>query len=69
MIVHSVVYLKEIFHTGGVDNNLELLNNKIKKYSNKFKLLKSYKIPFKNNSFDCILINHVIGHIARTDLC
>ena len=58
--------LKRNFSYWGVDNNLELLNNKIKKYSNKFKLLKSYKIPFKNNSFDCILINHVIGHIART---
>jgi len=50
----------------GVDNNPELLKKSIKKHSKNFKFLKNSKIPFKKNSFDCILISHVIAHVKDT---
>ena len=59
--------LKKKISYWGVDNNPELLNRKINKYSKKFKFLKTNKIPFKRNFFDCVLISHVIGHVANTE--
>ena len=60
--------LKKGYSYWGVDSNSDLLDNKIKKYSRKFKIIRNYKIPFKKNSFDCILLSHVIGHIENTNL-
>ena len=60
-------HIKKKISYWGVDNNPELLNRKINKYSKKFKFLKTNKIPFKRNFFDCVLISHVIGHVANTE--
>ena len=59
-------FLGKKFTYWGVDNNQKIISEKLHRYSNKFKLVKNYKIPFKNNFFDCVLMSHVIGHIGDT---
>ena len=49
----------------GVDNNKSLQKKNTKIYSKNFICLKSKKIPFKKNFFDCIILSHVIAHIYK----
>mgnify|MGYP003990732161 FL=1 len=50
----------------GIDINnyaIDLANQKYKKFS--FRTYDGISIPFDNNSFDHIMIHHVIGHVEK----
>ena len=49
----------------GVDTNKDLLKKENKIYSKNFIFLKSKKLPFNKNFFDCIILSHVIAHVYK----